>query len=333
MRRLALLCAVLVLSACAQEGQAPSGKGGFDASSLPAPAPSRPYQARSSPGRLAEPGSVVRASGSPLEADPRASTDAEFSASLSPDALARVPAPASVAGAAVRPPAAVSLSGAPGRTYAVIVNGDDDRRTGGNHRENVTLAFQYLSRRYGTAQGDVILLSPDRGAPATRGNVLAAAREAAARVKPGDRLVVYTTGHGTRSGNRWMLVLQGGQGMDRDEFVPAFLNNAASDIVYIGDQCFSGAFAASMAAGARQAGKGVISLSATDANNSSVCVGFIRPFFAAIDDPRSDEDRDGQVDEREAFIHARARYQASFRGSPELTNAQFHAYPRPVPSS
>lgn len=326
---MALLAFALALAACSPEGEAPPEKAGSGRPALSAPAPYRPSPYRSSASQGVPPGGVVRASGAAPE-QPRGSSDAEFAAALSPEALGRVERPATVESAVVRPQ---SASGAPGRTYAVIVNGDDDRSSAGHHRENVMLAFDFLRRRYGTAQADVTVLSPDRGAPATRGNVLAAARDAAGRLREGDRLVVYTTGHGTRGGGRWYLVLQGGQGMDREEFVPAFLSNKASDIVYIGDQCFSGGFAAAMADGAKRAGKGVISLSATDASNSSVCTGFIRPFFAAMDDPRNDLDRNGLVDERESFIHARASYQSQFRRNPELTNSQFHSHPRPVPSS
>lgn len=333
MRRLLLLCAALALSACAQDGETSREQAGFDRSTLSAPAPYRPSTGRSSASQWTAPapsGPVVPASGSAAPADPRGSSDAQFAASLSPEALARVERPATPDSAAVR---AQSVSGAPGRTYAVIVNGDDDRNTAGHHRENVMLAFDFLRRRYGTAQADVTVLSPDRGAPATRGNVLAAARDVAGRLREGDRLVVYTTGHGTAAGGRWRLVLQGGHGMDRDELVPAFLANPASEVVYIGDQCFSGGFASAMADAARRAGKGVIALSATDASNSSVCTGFIRPFFAAMDDPRNDLDRNGLVDERESFLYARARYQSTFRRNPELTNSQFYAFPRPVPSS
>lgn len=333
MRRLALLCAAIVLSACAQEGDASREQAGFDPSTLSAPAPYRPSPGRSSAGHRSAPAPsapAVRASGSPAPQDPQGSSDAQFAASLSPEALARVEPPATVQAAAVRPQ---SASGVPGRTYAVIVNGDDDRSTAGHHSENVVLAFDFLRRRYGTAQADVTVLSPDRGAPATRGNVLAAAREASDKLREGDRLVVYTTGHGNAAGGRWSLVLQGGHGMDRDEFVPAFLSNAASEIVYIGDQCFSGGFASAMAEGARRAGKGVVALSATDASHSSVCTGFIRPFFAAMNDPRNDLDRNGLVDERESFVYARARYQSTFRRNPELTNSQFYAFSRPIPSS
>lgn len=332
MRRLALLCAALALAACSQEGEQPRETEAFDRSTLSAPAPYRPSTRGSAAARTQvehRAGPAVTAAGA-LPAEPRGSSDAEFAASLSPEALARVEPPATVAGAAVRPQ---SATGASGRTYAVIVNGDDDRNTAGNHRQNVALALDFLRKRYGTAQADVTVLSPDRGAPATRGNVLAAAREAAGKLREGDRLVVYTTGHGMAAGGRWSLVLQGGRFMDRDEFVPAFLDNQASDIVYIGDQCFSGGFASAMAEGARRAGKGVVALSATDASHSSVCVGFIRPFFASVDDARNDLDRDGQVDEREAFVFARARYRSSFRGSPQLTNSQFYAYARAVPSS
>lgn len=207
------------------------------------------------------------------------------------------------------------------RTYGLIVNGDREPR----HLENAERVGAFFSRHYGVAARDLYVLSPGRGRAAVRGNILAAAAELRVRLGPGDRLVVYTTGHGTRAGGRTQLVLQDGGLISDAEFAGALLDNRAAETVYIGDQCYSGGFADAFAATSKR----VKAMSASDAENTTSCQTFIRPFLAAFADPAGDSDRDGRVDEAEAFAVARRRHRASLGA--RSANAQWRSRGEPGP--
>src|SRR5205807_2804525 len=147
-------------------------------------------------------------------------------------ALAWLVAPAAIAaagsptGQAAKPPAVRAANAATtgGTQFALLVNGDDSF----THNYNVALALASLSQ-LGYAPRNTLVLAPpastDAAASATPGAAAEPApwrrpateqglRQALAqlrdRLRPGDLLLVYLTGHGYRMFGRTSLELQGG---------------------------------------------------------------------------------------------------------------------------
>lgn len=200
----------------------------------------------------------------------------------------------------------------PVTTYGVIINGDGEE----HHTRNADRFYGHMRSYYGIAAADIAVLSTHRGTLSDRRGVDYAARTLKAKADANDRVVIYTTGHGTRRGDATYLVLADDALIKDGDFAAAFLDNAAARVTYVADQCYSGGFAEAMTAGNRA----VLAISASDAYNTTYCQSFIVPYVQAFAEPANDTDRDGRVDEREAYATASRRHRSE-RGAAQ-GNAQ-----------
>jgi hypothetical protein len=205
--------------------------------------------------------------------------------------------PAATAGAAVRSGAAVAAPGAAVAQYALIVNGDDSF----THNYNVELALGSL-RQLGYEPRNTFVLAPaaaatagaaDRGAgaaapagswrqPGTEQGLRQALAELRGRLRPGDRLLVYLTGHGYRMFGRASLGLQSGS-ITAHELMQQLGGLPFGELILIADQCYSGAFVDAAIA----LGRNVVAVSSTDDRHEVRCEPFVRPLWlaaAAADD-------------------------------------------------
>ena len=197
--------------------------------------------------------------------------------------------------------------GAAGEQYALIVNGDDSF----THNYNVELALTSLAR-LGYEPRNTFVLAPG-AAQASGGGAAAMAggswwrpateeglRQALAALRPrmrsGDRLLVYLTGHGYRMFGRPVLGLADGSINARD-----LLGRLAAlpfgTLVLIADQCYSGGFVKAAVA----LGRNVVAVSSADDRHESRCEPFVRPFWLAALAAASDANGDGAVSVEEAF--------------------------------
>jgi hypothetical protein len=189
--------------------------------------------------------------------------------------------PAATAGATVRSAAAVAAPGAAGAQYALIVNGDDSF----THNYNVELALGSL-RQVGYESRNTFVLAPaatGAGAPAgswrqpaTEQGLRRALVELRGRLRSGDRLLVYLTGHGYRMFGRASLGLQNGSITAR-ELMQQLGELPFGELVLIADQCYSGAFVDAAIA----LGRNVAAVSSTDDRHEVRCEPFVRPLWLA----------------------------------------------------
>jgi hypothetical protein len=228
-------------------------------------------------------------------------------------------APAAAAAALAAPRQAVLASHAAGGTgaqyaqYALIVNGDDSF----THNYNVTLALASLSQLGYPPQNTLVLAPPASAdaatpaAPAAPGAAAAPApwrrpateqglRQALAqlrdRLRPGDQLLVYLTGHGYRMFGRTSLGLQGGS-VGARELMQRLGELPFGKLILIADQCYSGGFANAALA----LGRNVVAVSSTDDRHEVRCEPFIRPLWLAAVAAESDTRGNGFVSVEEAF--------------------------------
>jgi hypothetical protein len=186
--------------------------------------------------------------------------------------------------------------------YALLLNGDAERR----HKQNVAAAYATL-RALGFAANHVFVVSPrDRRArllPETlrltpaADNVFRALDDLAGRLRRGDLLLVYGTGHGdlTDDGEAYLAFRRGELWPDelRERVEPL-----AADTVIVMDQCFSGAFAE----GFRGTPSRTIVISTVDARHETDCEFFAGAFWDAFLHPEAaDRNRDGKTSVHEAF--------------------------------
>jgi hypothetical protein len=194
--------------------------------------------------------------------------------------------------------------------FALIVNGDDSF----THNYNVTLSLASLSQ-LGYAPRNTLVLAPpasaDGGGSAAAGDAAAPApwrqpateqglRQAFAqlrgRMRPGDLLLVYLTGHGYRMFGRTSLELQGGSITAR-ELMQRLGELPFGKLILIADQCYSGGFASAALA----LGRNVVAVSSTDDRHEVRCEPFIRPLWLAAVAAESDTRGNGFVSVEEAF--------------------------------
>lgn len=216
-------------------------------------------------------------------------------------------AAACLASAAAARGALLVDDGAAGEQYALIVNGDDSF----THNYNVELALTTLAR-LGYEPRNTFVLAPT-AAQASGGGAAALAsgswwrpateeglRQALAALRPrlrsGDRLLVYLTGHGYRMFGRPVLGLADGSINARD-----LLGRLAAlpfgTLILIADQCYSGGFVKAAVA----LGRNVVAVSSADDRHESRCEPFVRPFWLAALAAESDANGDGAVSVEEAF--------------------------------
>lgn len=129
-----------------------------------------------------------------------------------------------------------------GTRYLLALNGDEGEFAEA-HRYNVHDSFRAVLKQ-NFPDTNLFSISPKSVKP-TRNNVFAIFNELANVVNKDDTVVVYTTGHGVANNGMGYLQLSGKTGenyITSKELVGCMkkLNNAK--IVYVGDQCYSGAF-------------------------------------------------------------------------------------------
>ncbi|MBV8201382.1 MAG: caspase family protein [Acidobacteria bacterium] len=199
--------------------------------------------------------------------------------------------------------AAAAAAAAPTQ-YALIVNGDDSF----THNYNVSLALASL-RQLGYAPQNTLILAPASVvSPAVSGEPAAWRRPATEqglrqalallreRLRPGDLLLVYLTGHGYRMFGRTSLGLQDGSITAR-ELMQKLGEIAFGKLILIADQCYSGGFVNAAVA----LGRDVVAVSSTDDRHEVRCEPFIRPLWLAAVEAASDTRRNGFVSIEEAF--------------------------------
>ncbi|MBV8201928.1 MAG: caspase family protein, partial [Acidobacteria bacterium] len=199
-----------------------------------------------------------------------------------------------VAPAAPHAAPAAGSGNASAAQWALIVNGDDSF----THNYNVALALSSLSQ-LGYAPQNTLVLAPaaasssDAGAdapaidataagpapwrqPATEHGLKQALAQLHERLRPGDLLLVYLTGHGYRMFGRTSLELQGGSITAR-ELMQRLGELPFGKLILIADQCYSGGFADAALA----LGRNAVAVSSTDDRHEVRCEPFIRPFWLA----------------------------------------------------
>jgi hypothetical protein len=214
-------------------------------------------------------------------------------------ALAAGPAAAAVAAVGALPapgtPGAAPAAGAAGAAraqYALIVNGDDSF----THNYNVQLALRSLWQMGFEPRNTLVLAPPEAvtvaaddgaGSPGTAGaapwhqaateqGLQRALGELHGRMRAGDRLLVYLTGHGYRMFGRASLGLQHGSVTAR-ELIEQLGQLPFGELVLVADQCYSGAFVDAAIA----LGRDVVAVSSTDDRHEVRCEPFVRPLWLA----------------------------------------------------
>ncbi len=171
-----------------------------------------------------------------------------------------------------------NAAGAPAAAqYALIINGDDSF----THNKNVELALATLPH-LGYAAANTFVLAPAGGGGAWRqpanGSGL---REALAllqqRMRSGDELLVYLTGHGYRIFGRPTLSMERGASISADDLIHRLGELPFGKLILIADQCYSGGFAKAAIA----LGRNVVAVSSTDDRHEVRCEPFVRPFWMA----------------------------------------------------
>jgi hypothetical protein len=220
-------------------------------------------------------------------------------------ALMAAAAPAAMARGAVTSAGAVGAVGTAGAAetagaqYALIVNGDDSF----THNYNVELALGSL-RQLGFEPRNTFVLAPaatgsgdaDSGTggggpagawrqPASEQGLRRALAELRRRLRPGDRLLVYLTGHGYRMFGRASLGLQNGSITAR-ELTQRLGELPFGELILVADQCYSGAFVDAAIA----LGRNVVAVSSTDDRHEVRCEPFVRPLWLAAADNVSIEE-------------------------------------------
>jgi hypothetical protein len=224
-------------------------------------------------------------------------------------ALALFAATAPIAASASLPPQPAGTGTGGAEQFALIVNGDDSF----THNYNVALSLASLSQ-LGYAPQNTLVLAPPASADAAGSGAGAAAgpapwrrpaseqglRQAFAqlrdRMRPGDLLLVYLTGHGYRMFGRTSLELQGGSITAR-ELMQRLGELPFGKLILIADQCYSGGFANAALA----LGRNVVAVSSTDDRHEVRCEPFIRPLWLAAVAAESDTRGNGFVSVEEAF--------------------------------
>ncbi len=219
-----------------------------------------------------------------------------------------VAAPVAAAAPGTAPVAAAAPAAA--AQYALIINADDSF----THNYNVTLALASLGQ-LGYAPRNTFVLaagappvsasSAAAGAPApwrhpaTDSGLSQALAELRGRLRPGDLLLVYLTGHGYRMFGRTSLELRGGAITDH-ELMHRLGELPFGKLILIADQCYSGGFVKAAVA----LGRNVVAVSSADDRHEARCEPFVRPLWLAAVAAETDAKGNGFVTVEEAFAAA-----------------------------
>jgi Peptidase C13 family len=208
-----------------------------------------------------------------------------------------------VAAAASGRPAAAEAGG---KTFALVINGDGAAK----HRQNVSLALDALVG-LGLDEDRIYVLSGSPQAPQpgpravhylrpTWASLRGVTKALSAAMGGEDTLVVYTTGHGAWEGGVPVLVLPD-ETVSARELSRRLLAIPFGRLLFVADQCYSGAFARDL----QRSRRNVVAISSTDAAHEVLCTHFARPFWKALG--RSGGGDGGRITDRqlnEAFALA-----------------------------
>lgn len=190
------------------------------------------------------------------------------------------------------------------RKYAIVINGDLSPL----HKGNVTDAFATLMTS-GYSQDNIFLLTsnfPDGRSPfsiTARGseeNLLMVFNYLDGVIDSNDTLVVYTTGHGGDS----TLALADSEINIFSDLRNLIRETKAGEYILIADQCYSGAVVEM----AKSLEGKVVAYSDIDANHSTYCESFARPFWDSFRTLSADSNNDGIIQLDEAFTLACANH-------------------------
>ncbi len=209
--------------------------------------------------------------------------------------------------------------GRPAQKYAVLVNGDTERR----HKMNALNAWRTL-RALGFGQDRIfVLTAPDRRVPLPKELIRfrpvqsdfdSVMTKVAGIAAPGDIVVVYGTGHGdTSEEGESYLELRTGEVWAFD--LRDAVERLRSDTVVVMDQCFSGGFIDAF----EDTNSRAIVITTVDRAHPTECSYFAEAFWASFIHPeRADRNGDGKASVREAFAAALKAHQEALAGDPEL---------------
>lgn len=267
-------------------------------------------------------------------------------AGISPAAVAAGAAGTAMIGASAASAASATIAANAGPAqYALIVNGDDSfthnynvalaatslARLGYAARNTLILApapAADLAMATGSASAttddaDTKGGAPDAGTantptagagegswrrPATEQGLREALALLHRRLRPGDLLLVYLTGHGYRMFGHTSLGLQGGS-ITAGDLMHRLGELPFGKLILIADPCYSGGFVKAAVA----LGRDVVAVSSADDRHEVRCEPFIRPLWLAAVAAESDTRGNGFVSVEEAFAVAASglRYSAA----------------------
>jgi hypothetical protein len=218
-----------------------------------------------------------------------------------------------------------SGDGAPGRKYAVLINGHNWER----YINNLSRAYRVLAQS-GYREENIHVLDCQGKfrntypvhSLATINEIKKHFEHLSGIIGSHDQLFVYTTDHGdrTRILDRHGDVIEIstlrllGENINEIEFADLLAPIKPRIGIFLFDQCHSGGFAQ------RIAGKNRVTISACSAYESSSDDTFPQAFFGAFLRNSGDTDNNGQVSIREAFAFALKHDQHALRGmqSPKI---------------
>jgi hypothetical protein len=204
--------------------------------------------------------------------------------------------------------------------YAVLVNGDSERR----HKENIARAYATLGA-LGFDPARVFVISPpDRSGRLPKqtlrlapvpDNFWRVMDDLIGVVAPGDLVVLYGTGHGDTDEGESLLELRKGEVWPSD--LREEIDRLRGDSVIVMDQCFSGGFSDAFQGTTSR----VIAISSVDSRHPTDCYHFAKTFWESFLHPElADSNRDGKTSVREAFDAALKAHTEALAGDEEVSS-------------
>ena len=196
--------------------------------------------------------------------------------------------------------------------YALLINGNSDYnpKTLNEDETNIINASNklqgigYNSKNIITLGGD----SPSESNPKShfksgeKKSFNEAINQLKEQVDNNDTLLVYTTGHGDSYEGVGQLVLETDtkeiyELMDVREIVKSINKVPFGRLIYIGDQCYSGAFVDEL----KKLDRNLVAVSDIDAHQQVYAASFTKGFWNAVGNKEYDLNQDGGVDVKEAY--------------------------------
>ncbi|MBI4147357.1 caspase family protein [Candidatus Woesearchaeota archaeon] len=195
--------------------------------------------------------------------------------------------------------------------YALLINGDHDSV---HHEANIARAWGKLED-IGYLEDNIISLtgedprknrSPKHNySPGTSVSLKEAVSYLQNYLDNNDILLVYTTGHGDRIGEKSYLHLYDGN--VGSEEIAVYLNKIPfGRLIFVADQCYSGGLVDKI----DDLDRNIIAVSDTDVAHSIQCQPFAIGFWTAVGNNGYDIDGDGTVDVLEAYNEGMRRFKS-----------------------